>query len=57
MPAAKGQVLVAVESFVAEVDGAPFMVQAGVTRVRKDHPVVAGREHLFQPDSPTVEEH
>jgi hypothetical protein len=43
MPAAKAKVLVAVESFAAEVDGEPWMVQAGVTRVRSDHPLVKGR--------------
>jgi hypothetical protein len=57
MAAAKQQVLVAVESFACEVDGRELIVQAGITRVRPDHPVVKGREHLFQQDGPTVEEH
>jgi hypothetical protein len=57
MPPAK-RVLIAVESFACEVDGVPWMVQAGVTRVRPDHPLVKGREELFIPDvPPDVEEH
>jgi hypothetical protein len=57
MPAAKDKLLVAVESFTCEVDGEPWIVQAGVTRVRPDHPAVKGREQLFTPDVPDVAEH
>jgi hypothetical protein len=56
MPAAKTQVLVAVESFACEVDGREMIVQAGITRVRRDHPVVNGREQLFTADVADVEE-
>jgi hypothetical protein len=56
MPAKTREVLVAVESFACEVDGREWIVQAGITRVRPDHPGVKGREHLFAPDVPDVEE-
>ena len=49
----KDAVLVARESFVCEVKGEPVQVHAGVTRVRASHPLVKGREELFQPDEPT----
>jgi hypothetical protein len=56
MPTGKQAVLVAVESFACEVDGVPWIVQADQTRVRADHPVVKGREDLFRPDVPDVED-
>jgi hypothetical protein len=46
--ASKPQILVARETFTAEYDGAPVVVHGGVTRVRSDHPLVKGREHLFE---------
>jgi hypothetical protein len=58
MAAAKDRpTLVAAESFACEVNGQPWIAQAGITRVRSDHPVVKGREHLFVPDEPDIEEH
>lgn len=36
------------ESFVTEVDGAPVAFRRGVTRVHADHPILKGREHLFE---------
>jgi hypothetical protein len=54
--AKQAQVLVAVEDFVYDRDGQQVRATAGVTRVRADHPAVKGREHLFAPDVPDVED-
>jgi hypothetical protein len=43
------ELLVARESFSCEIDGIRFTVAGGVTRVRADHPLVKGREQLFEP--------
>jgi hypothetical protein len=55
------RLLVARESFEADVDGKSIVVHKGVTRVRASHPLVRGRELLFEPldehrDRPDVEE-
>ena len=47
--AAEGRILVAVESFSREFEGAPHTFSAGVTRVREGHPILKGIEHLFRP--------
>jgi hypothetical protein len=47
--AAKAKLLVARETFAAEVDGQERIFHAGVTRLRANHPAVKGREHLFEP--------
>ena len=41
-------VYVARESFTAELDGVPVSVVKGVTRVREGHPLMEGREGLFE---------
>lgn len=48
--------LVATESFSADVDGVPTSVHKGVTRVRASHPLVKQNPHYFEPvsDSPTL---
>lgn len=43
------RIYIATESFATEIDGQPVSVVAGMTRVREGHPLLAGREHLFQP--------
>lgn len=35
------------ETFVTEIDGVPVAVHAGVTRVRDGHPLLKGRESMF----------
>ncbi len=42
-------VYIARESFAAEVEGVPVVVRKGITRVRAGHPLLDGREHLFEP--------
>ncbi len=42
-------VYIAKESFAAEIDGVPVVVRKGVTRVRAGHPLLAGREQMFEP--------
>ena len=49
------ELLVARESFSCEIDGIKFVVSAGVTRVRADHPLVRGREQLFEPAGECVD--
>jgi hypothetical protein len=39
--------LVAKTSFSCSYDGRRIVVHAGETRIRADHPIVKGREHLF----------
>jgi hypothetical protein len=46
---AEGQIYIAKESFATEYDGVPISVVAGHTRVREGHPLLRGREHLFEP--------
>ncbi len=50
----KGDVYVANESGSAEVDGETLTFTKGVTRVRVGHPLLKGREHLFDPIEMTV---
>lgn len=49
MAKSQGQIFVARETFMTEVDGAPVAVHANVTRVREGHPLLSGREHMFAP--------
>jgi hypothetical protein len=44
-----GKLLVAKASFACEVDGVEYLVRRGAFRVAPDHPVVKGRERLFEP--------
>jgi hypothetical protein len=47
-------VFVAKESGSAEVDGAQLTFTKGVTRVREGHPLLTGREQLFEPIDESV---
>lgn len=47
--AAGSGILVARQSFTAELDGVPVSVVRGVTHVREGHPLLEGREELFEP--------
>lgn len=44
-----GDIFVARESFSTDLDGVPVTVQKGATRVRAGHPLLQGREDLFEP--------
>lgn len=44
-----GQIFVAKETFVTEIDGSMVSVHADVTRVREGHQLLSGREHMFRP--------
>lgn len=46
---AGGAIFQARESFSTILDGAPIAVVGGHTRVREGHPLLKGREHLFEP--------
>lgn len=46
-------VLVATETFSTDVDGAPYAVVRGTTRIRADHPLVDRYPNYFEP----VEDH
>ena len=46
--AAPGKLYVAKESFHTEVDGVPITVVGNTTRVREGHPLLSGREDLFE---------
>lgn len=37
------------DSFAVEIDGVRYVLHKGVTRVRQGHPVMVGREDLFEP--------
>jgi hypothetical protein len=43
------EILVARESFTTMLDGETVTVHAGATRVREGHPLLEGREELFEP--------
>lgn len=42
-------IFVALETFNADVNGSPVAIHRGITRVRRGHPLLKGREHLFAP--------
>lgn len=44
-----GEIFVARQSFTTELDGVPISVYGGQTRVRAGHPLLKGREELFEP--------
>jgi hypothetical protein len=46
---ANGEIFVAKQSFTTELDGVPISVYGGQTRVRAGHPLLQGREALFEP--------
>jgi len=48
-PDPNGEIFVARESFATELDGVPISVFGGVTRVRAGHPLLKGREQMFEP--------
>lgn len=43
-----GRIFVSIDSFSCDVDGVPTVVPIGST-VREGHPIMDGREHLFEP--------
>lgn len=45
---ASSDIYVAKESFATELDGQSVIVQKDVTRVRAGHPLLKGRENLFE---------
>lgn len=48
------EIYVAREGAVFEVDGTPVFIQQGTT-ARAGHPILKGREHLFEPLVPDFE--
>lgn len=52
---AAGLMLVAKESFIIRWEGVDKVFTGGVTRVREGHPVLEGREHLFEALTPHYE--
>lgn len=46
---ASSDVYIARQSFVAQVEGKKVFITEGVTRVRRGHALLKGREHLFEP--------
>ncbi len=51
----KPDLLRATSAFTCDLDGEPFLVHQGDV-VRADHPIVEGREELFEPaDAPQHE--
>jgi hypothetical protein len=42
-------IFVATDTFQTVIDGKRVIVRRGVTRVRKGHELLKGREHLFEP--------
>jgi hypothetical protein len=53
--ATKNKLLVARETFVCELGGREVHVWAGETRIGAGHPLVKGREHLFEPAEPRAD--
>lgn len=56
-----GGLYVARDSFTVDLDGVPTTITKGITRVREGHPLLDGRESLFEPiaahfevDAPSV---
>ncbi len=49
MKAPVPDVLVAKKSFVVTIDGKLHRFRKGVTHVAAGHPILKGREHLFEP--------
>jgi len=45
---ASSDIYVAKQSFATELDGVPIIVNRGATRVRAGHPLLKGREDLFE---------
>lgn len=43
------KMLVARETGVITLDGTPYSIQAGITRVHEDNPLVKAAEHLWEP--------
>lgn len=43
------EMLVALDTGTVEIDGTPYQVQRGVTRLRADHPIVRSAPGLFGP--------
>jgi hypothetical protein len=50
--AGKPAVLVATETFSADLGGETVVVHKGETRVRANHPLVKASPHLFEPAEP-----
>lgn len=49
-PVVQGRrIMVAKESFVTRYEGVDLTFLAGQTRVEEGHPILVGREHLFEP--------
>lgn len=46
---ADGAILVAREGAMLEYEGRRVFLNAGKTTVREGHPILKGREHLFEP--------
>jgi hypothetical protein len=46
-------IFVAKSTFTCTVDGKRCTVRKGSTMVRQGHPVLKGREHLFEPVTPS----
>jgi hypothetical protein len=53
--ATQNKLLVAKETFVVEFDGREVQVWAGETRIGAGHPLVKGREALFEPAEPRAD--
>lgn len=49
MAKTEGRIFIATDSFVTSLDGVDVTVSKGFTRVREGHPLLRGREHLFEP--------
>lgn len=45
----KSDILVAKRTFSVQAGGRRHIFRKGKTRIRAAHPLVAGREHLFEP--------